>query len=73
MKSTCAKCGHIFSSVTTFDMHRVGSYRKRERRCLAEIAMTSLGLVQNDKSWWGERLRIFPVPTMRGIVDEENT
>lgn len=52
MKSICGACGRIFSSVSSFDKHRVGKFEPMERRCLSEQEMLDKGMTKNDKGWW---------------------
>lgn len=52
MKSTCRACGCIFSSVSSFDRHRVGKHEPMERRCLSVEEMCNRGMTQNAKGWW---------------------
>lgn len=52
MKSTCGACRLVFSSVSSFDMHRVGKYEPLERRCLSPEEMKIKGMAQNDRGWW---------------------
>jgi hypothetical protein len=52
MKSICGACGLIFSSVSSFDKHRVGRYEPLERRCLTVDEMIEKKMVQNEKGWW---------------------
>jgi hypothetical protein len=52
MKSTCGACGRIFSSISSFDKHRVGRFEPMERRCLTEPEMLQRGMTKNEKGWW---------------------
>ena len=61
-KSTCGKCKLVFSSLSSFDMHRVGSfgtyiketeiYTKHTRRCLLDEEMQKEGMRQNKYGHW---------------------
>ncbi len=53
IKSECSVCGATFVSVAAFDIHRVGSYLPRSRRCMTVNEMQAEGLIQDDKGWWG--------------------
>jgi hypothetical protein len=61
----CAGCGLFFSSETSFNKHRTGSYgdpiykvkdvvgyEKSTRRCMSEDEMRATGMAQNDKGLW---------------------
>lgn len=52
MKSICRACGCVFSSVSSFDKHRVGKHEPMERRCLSVDEMLAKKMVQNSKGWW---------------------
>ena len=52
MKSICRACGCVFSSISSFDKHRVGKHEPMERRCLSEQEMLERRMTQNDKGWW---------------------
>jgi formylmethanofuran dehydrogenase subunit D len=64
-KSQCAACNLWFSSETSFNKHRTGSYgepiykgkdvdgyEKSTRRCMNEEEMKVLGMTKNDKGLW---------------------
>lgn len=51
-KSTCGKCKSVFSSLSSFDMHRVGSFQERDRRCLNTEEMQELEMRQNSYGQW---------------------
>jgi hypothetical protein len=46
----CGACHRYFSSVASFDAHRVGD--GDARRCLPEPEMLARGMVVNDKGYW---------------------
>lgn len=63
----CSGCGHSFTSVSTFDDHRIGSYgeaiytksenhvtgyTKSTRRCLTPDEMRARGWAQNKWGQW---------------------
>ena len=52
MKCTCRKCGLVFGGIVSFDMHRVGSHSKNERRCLSDEEMLRVGLRIGSKGVW---------------------
>jgi hypothetical protein len=64
-KSTCGGCGKVFSSLSSFDMHRVGSYgdpiiekghvigyTPTARRCLSAQEMRDKGMLLNERGVW---------------------
>lgn len=65
-KSICGACDETFTSVSAFDMHRVGNfgeplldnkgklvgYGKSQRRCLSAEEMRVKGMTQTEKGWW---------------------
>jgi len=65
-RSQCSGCSEIFSSESSFTMHRTGSYgdpiydeskhitgyTKHERRCLTEPEMLAKKMVRNEKGMW---------------------
>lgn len=67
-KSACGKCEQVFTSVSSFDMHRVGNYgdpiykkgntgeiigyTKPTRRCLTVEEMIEKGMTRTEKGWW---------------------
>lgn len=66
-RSNCSGCSETFSSESSFNMHRVGSYgdaiydekgkvvvrhTKHDRRCLSESDMLSKGMVKNERGIW---------------------
>ena len=50
--SYCTGCRRTFSSVSAFDLHRVGLFTRSQRRCLTPQEMHARGLAQNDKGQW---------------------
>ena len=42
----------MFSSLSAFDLHRIGKVQREMRRCLTEQEMRERGMVQNEKGWW---------------------
>ena len=52
MKSVCTACRLVFSSVSAFDMHRVGPYNPPGRRCLTDREMLNKGMVRNNRGVW---------------------
>lgn len=68
-RSTCMKCGQVFSGTTTFDRHRIGVFERyeeqhgkmvlvqaRTRRCMTREEMLANGMVWNEQTalWSGE-------------------
>src|SRR5579885_1429320 len=51
-RSQCGGCHEVFNSVAAFDLHRVGDFDKRTRRCLTPQEMSAKGMTRNDKGWW---------------------
>ena len=64
-KSICGACDQTFTSVSAFDMHRVGGYGDpiykkgklveygpSKRHCLSAEEMREKGMLQNEKGWW---------------------
>jgi hypothetical protein len=51
-KSECSHCRAIFTSLTAFDLHRVGNAERGKRRCLTPKEMQALGMMRNEKGWW---------------------
>jgi hypothetical protein len=51
-KSICSACGATFPSVSSFDLHRTGSFLQGTRRCLRADEMRARGMVRNEKGWW---------------------
>lgn len=51
-KSTCGACGRVFSSVSAFDRHRVGTFEPLDRRCLTDAEIEARGLVQTVMDIW---------------------
>ena len=47
----CGACGLFFTSVTSFDEHRVGPVE--DRRCLTPAELIEKGLVLRDDHFWG--------------------
>lgn len=60
MKSTCGKCGAVFSSESTFNRHRVGKYTQTGpdygRRCLTPSEMVLDGMRLVNEVWRGEEM-----------------
>jgi len=59
MKCTCTACDGVFSSTTSFDMHRAGDYSQgrvgsSSRRCLDAGQMREKGMVQRGGVWISE-------------------
>jgi len=50
----CSGCARYFSSVASFDAHRVGE--GDARHCLTEAAMLARGMGVNDKGYWVTKL-----------------
>lgn len=48
----CTGCGRKFRSVSAFDLHRTGSYYRRERKCISEAEMIQKGMVQQKNGCW---------------------
>jgi len=46
----CRACNQYFSSPTSFDKHRAGSYP--ERRCLSQFEMPDAGLEPDARGIW---------------------
>jgi hypothetical protein len=51
-KSLCSACNQMFTSLSAFDLHRTGKFKRKMRRCLTEQEMRARGMVQNAKGWW---------------------
>jgi hypothetical protein len=66
-KAQCPGCSEMFSSESSFNMHRVGSYgepiygkngreatgyTKHTRKCLSEAEMLNKSMIKNEKGWW---------------------
>ncbi len=51
-KSQCRGCGEMFKSLSAFDLHRTGKFRRNGLRCLIEHEVRAKGMVQNERSWW---------------------
>lgn len=51
----CEGCGAAFSSLAAFDLHRSGSFAKRNhsRYCLGAEEMRRKGMTQNARGLWG--------------------
>ena len=60
----CSGCARYFSSVASFDAHRVGD--GDARRCLSDREMTSRGMAINEKGYWVTRLWEGPLPFPTG-------
>jgi hypothetical protein len=50
--SYCAGCRRAFSSVSAFDLHRVGLFTHNQRHCLTPQEMHARGMARNDKGQW---------------------
>ena len=50
--STCSGCELTFSSLGSFDKHRVGNYEKHERRCLTEDEMIAIKMRKSKLGYW---------------------
>jgi hypothetical protein len=53
----CAACFEDFTSLETFDRHRVGSHEPDERRCLDIAAMTAKGWAKDPRGRWFDPAR----------------
>lgn len=51
-KSVCSACKETFSSVSSFDSHRVGKYEPMTRRCLTRDEMLAKNMVLNERGMW---------------------
>jgi hypothetical protein len=51
VKCGCAECAEMFSSVSVFDAHRVGQFRKHNRRCLTHEEMVEKGFILVNGYW----------------------
>lgn len=54
-RSQCAVCMKIFSSLSSFDRHRIGSIQDKTRRCMSDDAMLSKGMIKtirDNKEIW---------------------
>ena len=40
------------SSLSAFDLHRIGKFQRKTQRYLTEQEMREEGMVQNEKGWW---------------------
>jgi hypothetical protein len=80
MKSICSGCDTIFTSLSSFDKHRVGTYggpiyvgkkvigrSRAERRCLSVEGMVEKGMVLNGKGWWASS--VFDVSRFERAVE----
>jgi len=86
-KNICGACNQIFGGLSSFDMHRVGSfgepiykngksrdlvgYTKHSRRCLTPDEMVALSMRQNEKGWWVSREMPVGIWGKRQSDDEE--
>jgi len=50
--SYCTGCKRIFSSTSAFDLHRIGNFTHRQRRCLTPQEMSARGMMRNEKGQW---------------------
>ncbi len=50
--SYCTGCRRTFSSVSAFDLHRVGLFTHNQRHCLTPQEMSTRGMARNDKGQW---------------------
>jgi len=49
----CPTCKAYFGAVSTFDSHRVGSYRvSGDRRCLTPTEMADKGWAMDSRGYW---------------------
>ena len=48
----CGEGGQFFNTVNTFDMHRVGDFADKSRRCLTIDEMTAKGWRINPYGFW---------------------
>lgn len=53
-KSQCGACGEVFSSVGTFDRHRIGKHGAR--RCMISCEMLKGGMRLVGGVWKGEEM-----------------
>jgi hypothetical protein len=53
----CAACGDDFTSVETFDRHRVGSHEPDERRCLSPAGMREKDWEKDGRGRWFDQAR----------------
>jgi hypothetical protein len=51
-RNECASCGEVFSSVSWFDLHRIGDHAKKTRRCLSINEIKALGMIKDGKGCW---------------------
>jgi hypothetical protein len=49
-QSRCSGCGLYFTSVSSFDFHRVGPYSAR--RCMTEAELRADGVTPNERGYW---------------------
>lgn len=77
MKSICRGCGETFSSVGTFDRHRVGKHHidagPDRRRCMSVDEMSVDGMRNIAGVWKGEALTDAQKAAMfkNGLIDLE--
>jgi hypothetical protein len=50
--SYCTGCRRTFSSVSAFDLHRVGLFTHNQRHCFTLQEMSARGMARNDKDQW---------------------
>jgi hypothetical protein len=50
--SFCDACGACFATVALFDLHRIGPFTRRGRRCLSIQQLQAKGLFQNERGVW---------------------
>jgi hypothetical protein len=51
VKCGCSNCSERFTSVSVFDKHRTGDFRKHTRRCLTPEEMLEKGLILVNGYW----------------------
>lgn len=52
-RSECACCGEIFTSISSFDLHRIGRFEHRKaRRCMTIREMQARGVTRNERGMW---------------------
>jgi hypothetical protein len=50
--SYCSGCHRTFSSTSAFELHRVGDFTRKQRRCLVPQQMSVKGMMRNEKGQW---------------------
>jgi hypothetical protein len=56
-QSLCAACGLLFTSTSSFDQHRTGSYATG-RRCKTTDELRAIGFEPNARGHWRKALTI---------------